>query len=341
MGAAAAERRDEHRDEDGVRARRRPGGRVAGLLLAIVVAGFLAAAVVRLLDLDLSGPAVALIALTPYVLALGMLLLVVAALLRRWITAALVFAVCAALATGVIGRVLPDDRPFGRGQQLRVLTSNTHVGKADAVALVDLVRRHRVDVLSLQELTPEMVADLDAAGLGAELPHRRFVAAPGASGSGVAARYPVEERGDVGRTTFAEPTALVDLPGAHDIEITAVHSVPPVGTMGIEGADLWRRELASLPEPTTSGPLRVLAGDFNATLDHGPMRRLVNRGYRDAAEQVGQGLVPTWPARDTLAPPVTLDHVLVDRRCPIDDVLVLDVPGSDHRAVLATFTLPE
>ncbi|MCP2262271.1 putative conserved protein YafD, endonuclease/exonuclease/phosphatase (EEP) superfamily [Streptoalloteichus tenebrarius] len=333
--------RDERRDESDVRPRRRPGGRVVGLVLAVVVAGFLVAAALRLLDLDVSGPAVAVIALTPYTLALGLLLVVVAALLRRWITAALVFAVSAALATGVIGRLLPDDRPFGRGQQLRVMSANTHVGKADAAALVDLVRRHRVDVLSLQELTPEMVADLDAAGLATELPHRRFVAAPGASGSGVASRHPVEERGDVGRTTFAEPRTLVDLPGAHDIEITAVHSVPPVGSMGTEGSDLWRRELASLPEPSSGGPLRVLAGDFNATLDHGPLRRLVNLGYRDAAEQVGRGLVPTWPSRETLAPPVTLDHVLVDRRCPVDDFLVLDLPGSDHRAVLAVFTLPE
>ena len=39
-------------------------------------------------------------------------------------------------------------------------------------------------------------------------------------------------------------------------------------------------------------------------------------------------------------PPVTLDHVLVDRRIGVRDVHVRAVSGSDHRAVLATVTLP-
>ena len=33
--------------------------------------------------------------------------------------------------------------------------------------------------------------------------------------------------------------------------------------------------------------MRILAGDFNATLDHAELRRLIGRGYHDAAEQAG------------------------------------------------------
>ena len=44
--------------------------------------------------------------------------------------------------------------------------------------------------------------------------------------------------------------------------------------------------------------MRLLVGDFNATLDHAALRRLLDTGYRDAASVVGQGMTPTcWPIR--------------------------------------------
>jgi endonuclease/exonuclease/phosphatase family metal-dependent hydrolase len=38
---------------------------------------------------------------------------------------------------------------------------------------------------------------------------------------------------------------------------------------------------------------------------------------------------------------VTIDHVLVDRRCVVEQYQVLDVPGSDHHAVFAEFFLSD
>ena len=94
--------------------------------------------------------------------------------------------------------------------------------------------------------------------------------------------------------------------------------------------------LAAQPRAEPSGTVRVLAGDFNATLDHAPMRRLLSSGYRDAAATVGVGLVGTWgPYDGDLIPPVTIDHVLVDRRVAVAAVSVHPLPGGDHRAVLA------
>jgi endonuclease/exonuclease/phosphatase (EEP) superfamily protein YafD len=87
--------------------------------------------------------------------------------------------------------------------------------------------------------------------------------------------------------------------------------------------------------------VRVLAGDFNATLDHALLRRLLDTGYRDAAATVGAGLVGTWgPYDGDPIPPVVIDHVLADRRVGVVAVSVHRVPGSDHRAVLASLTPP-
>ena len=87
------------------------------------------------------------------------------------------------------------------------------------------------------------------------------------------------------------------------------------------------------------GPLRVLAGDFNATLDHDALRGLIARGYVDAADATGSGLKPTWPVGKR-PPGITIDHVLVDRRIAVRSYGVHEVRGSDHRAIVAELRVP-
>lgn len=87
----------------------------------------------------------------------------------------------------------------------------------------------------------------------------------------------------------------------------------------------------------------MLAGDFNATLDHAPLRALIATGYADAGDAAGAGLVGTWRAQSQagrLLPAVPLDRVLVDPRVAADGLSVHPIPGSDHRSVIAELTLP-
>jgi endonuclease/exonuclease/phosphatase (EEP) superfamily protein YafD len=314
--------------------RTRRGGTT--FLLVVALVAFLVFGFVRLLGVDGTRHMVAATALTPYFAVGGVLLGVVALLLRRWAVGVLALSLAAVLVAAVAPRAFPDSRPVGVGLGVTVMASNFLVGKADAEVVVDAVRRHGVDVLAMQELSPAMVADLDRAGLGAVLPHRHFLAEPGGSGSGIASRYPLAPRELTPPGSLRQAGALVDLPG-EDLEVVSVHPMPPV--VG-DGPETWQRELAGLPERELGGPVRVLAGDFNATLDHVALRRLLNSGYVDAADQVGAGLVPTWPSGRLWPPPVTIDHVLVDGRCPVDSFEVVDVPGSDHRAVVTRFVVP-
>ena len=122
------------------------------------------------------------------------------------------------------------------------------------------------------------------------------------------------------------------------VEIESAHPCAPYAP----GMDrIWRADMALEPRATPEGALRVLLGDFNATLDHALLRSLIATGYRDAAATVGKGLTPTWPTTDQLIPGVTLDHVLADQRIGVEQVSIHDVLGSDHRAVFAELTLPQ
>src|ERR1700739_138732 len=59
----------------------------------------------------------------------------------------------AALTAAVAPRAIPHPQPPADGAELRVLTSNMLVGRADAESLVRLVTSTGADVLFLQELT--------------------------------------------------------------------------------------------------------------------------------------------------------------------------------------------
>jgi endonuclease/exonuclease/phosphatase family metal-dependent hydrolase len=196
--------------------------------------------------------------------------------------------------------------------------------------LVDLVRGTRADVLSVQELPPDAERALDAAGLAELLPHRRV------DREGGTALYARVELRDVDVRTDTV-TASVPLPGAPPVEVVALHPPAPNDNARIPE---WRAGLRALPPATPDGPIRILAGDFNATLDHAELRRLLDTGYEDAAAEVGAGLRPTWPIGRRMPALVTIDHVLADARCGVRAVSVHDLPGSDHRAVFAELVLP-
>lgn len=101
----------------------------------------------------------------------------------------------------------------------------------------------------------------------------------------------------------------------------------------------WRGQLSALPEPGDSP--RILAGDFNATLDHAQFRRLLRRGYVDAASQAGNGLSATWGPQPGRRPALlAIDHVLTDRRCAVLTTSAHRLAGTDHRALYAELRLP-
>ena len=226
-------------------------------------------------------------------------------------------------------------QPEVRGPRLRALTVNLFVGRADAEAVVDQAGRAAIDVLFVQELTEEAVTRLKQAGLEDLMPHTRLDLRRGPRGSGIYSRFPLSDGPFVPPAHAAQPTALLTLPGGQTVDLICVHPCAP--TQRRAGVTQWRQELGALPPP--GGRPRVVAGDFNATLDHAAFRALLRLGYADSARQTGHGLIPTW-GRPGQAAVLTLDHVLVDRACAVLGYSVAVVPGSDHRAVYAEIQLP-
>ncbi|MER7499839.1 endonuclease/exonuclease/phosphatase family protein [Nonomuraea pusilla] len=281
-------------------------------------------------------PWVPAVAFTPYAAAAAVLALGLALLLRRRAAALVALAAAVALGVAVLPRALPDGGgPAAKGPELRVLAANLMVGEADPARLVELVEELKPDVLALQELTPKALSRLEGEGLRDLLPHAVTRPLPGVGGSAVYARHPLTPGQAIQYGPFGQARAFLAHPHAGRIEVVSVH---PCAPRRHGRAPCWRQGLEALPRG--GGPLRLLAGDFNATLDHLPVRDLLADGYRDAADAAGRGLRATWPQGGWGPFGVTIDHVLADERMGVTDFRVLSLGGTDHRPVFATLRLP-
>jgi endonuclease/exonuclease/phosphatase (EEP) superfamily protein YafD len=297
-----------------------------------------------------SATAFALLPLTPVVAVVALLVALVALVLRRRAAGGVALVAALALAVVVVPRAVPSDDPaVGPGQAngpVVVATVNLQFGRADPAAVVALVRERRVDVLGLEELTPDAERGLDAAGLGAELPHRASMARAGGGGTALLARHPLAPSGLPLRPgEFSQVTARVLAP-AGPVDVVVAHPAAPVFRGDPDG---WAREITDLPGPAPpAGPPRLVIGDLNATLDHRPLRAVLagdaaqrsstgeGRGWTDAARELGAGLRGTWPTDAAVPPFAAIDHVLVSGPATPVDVEIRRVPATDHAGLVVT-----
>ncbi|MET9341012.1 endonuclease/exonuclease/phosphatase family protein [Nonomuraea sp. NPDC003804] len=305
------------------------------VLAWVLVLPFAAWALLRVTGADVGDRWIQLVAFTPYVAAASAVPVLAAGLLRRWVPLAVAAVTAGALALAVLPRSFADAGPSG-GTTFRVLAANLAVGAGDGTELMRLVERLRPDVLTIQELTPAARDRLDELGLRERMPYVVDRSHTGVWGSGIYATHPLTEQPMIALGGFRQARAVVGVKGGPEIEVVSVHPCAPSHAAKMA---CWRSGLAALPR--AGQRLTVLAGDFNATLDHWPVGELLASGYRDAADAVGLGFTATWPQQGWRpVPGVTIDHVLADQRMGVRSFSVHQLAGTDHRPVFAELTLP-
>jgi endonuclease/exonuclease/phosphatase (EEP) superfamily protein YafD len=220
---------------------------------------------------------------------------------------------------------------------LTVMTSNLHLGQADPAAVAAIAAHEAADVVVLEEVTPQEMQALT--GLRASYPYVAGGAAPWAYGTVVLSRFPLSE---VLQLHVSKGAWLMRVAAQRPFWLIAVHTAQPL-TAYPDWAPDHDALLAAVRR--LDGPL-VLAGDFNATLDHRPMRQLLAAGLSDAARQSNAGWQATWPADERsgrLVPfglgLMTLDHVLFSADFSAVSTSTHEVPRSDHRALVARLAL--
>lgn len=324
-------------DVGGVVTTRRPGRRrLPSWLVWLGVTPFVIWAAFRLTGIEWGKYGVLLATATPYAAVGALLALAIALLARRWIQAIVALVSVVLLGAVVLPRAFAATETPVAGGSLKILSINMRFGSADAKTIMDLVRRLRPDILNTQELSPTGTAALKAQGLEQSMPYAHLEEGWSASGSGIFSRLPLTKLPDFApKPGHNMPYVRFAVPGGSTVELVDVHTVAPLGPE----VPLWQAAMRALPSPER-GTIRILAGDYNATLDHSEFRNVLARGYKDVGEVAGIGLTPTWPAGRRLPPMITIDHVLVDPRVSVVSAEVHDVPQTDHRAVFTELRVP-
>jgi len=326
----------------------------AAVLILAVAAALLAAAWPQLLGLHrtpLVAHAVSLRALAASV-AIGLLLLIlVAATLARGFRSMAASLTVMLVAFVLVNAAVLSTRGFGghpaaeaEGTSLTVLTWNTLGPATEPEAIATLALETGADIVTLPETTIDtatQVAVLMREGgqpmWANTLSYSEYLPAQSTSllTSTELGQYDYDT---LARSTAVLPTMVATPRSGDGPTIVAVHAVAPL----LDQFDNWRADLKLLADFCTGGNI-IMAGDFNATLDHmtglGSQPGFALGDCSDAAMGAGSAALGTWPTRLPVILGAPIDHVMATSDWSVTSAEViqsLDESGSDHRPIVAT-----
>ncbi|MGW9628485.1 endonuclease/exonuclease/phosphatase family protein [Microbacterium sp. NPDC055521] len=332
--------------------------RLIGILLSALFA--MATAVLvwpQFFRLELTFPITQIIASRAALVGVFLLVALVAALLlfarplRGFAASILIIALLGAGANGVVGAMRgfgSDALPQKTDESVRVLSWNTAGAAVSADTIAGVIADQQIDVVSLPETSEEVGEQIAIMMRDAGRPmwvhhvniHPDVPDGPQAWQTTILisadlGEYSViDSSRDGSSNTGSVPSAVAMPVDGTGPTIVAVHAVAPRQN----AMPQWRSDLEWIADQCPEGEF-ILAGDFNATLDHmasfgvdgGTMGRCV-----DAAASTGNGMVATWPAQLPRLAGAPIDHIMSSPEWKASGTLVLeDSGGSDHRALVA------
>lgn len=331
---------------------------------AVVVALFAAAIVLmtwpELARLEREFPFAQIVALRPILIgalvAIALLFLVLA-LGRRirafclWIVLVSLVGAAGGAGTLALRGLGAETLPPKTDESVRVMTWNTAGQATDAETIAETAVAMQADIVALPETTIDTGRDVAVAMGERGRPmwaHVDSYEGPDSWDANSTAllispelgEYAVIESEAAGtsNTTIVPSAVAMPVDGDGPV-VVAVHAVAPRP----EEMASWRSDLQWLADQCATEDV-IMAGDFNATLDH--MARLgvddadLGRCH-DAARSTGNGGIGTWPT-DLPAPlGAPIDHVMATASWkPEGSVVIssLDHSGSDHRPLVVQYT---
>lgn len=189
------------------------------------------------------------------------------------------------------------------------------------------------DVVMLQELSINDLKALEKTEAYDKYAFRFTKATTSTDGLAIWSKYPLADTELVTSAGFPQMRATIEVDGKH-VVLWCVHTMAPVA-----GVDDWKADFSTLTKRVEKEDGHVvMAGDFNATMDHAPLRKLIDdASLTDVHTDLGKGSLHTWPVDDGFARRlgglVRIDHGLVsDNVTPLHGGAA-NGAGSDHRSI--------
>lgn len=222
------------------------------------------------------------------------------------------------------------------GNSIRVFSGNLWWGKADSEGLVELIRRHEIDVFAAQELGFE-----NAEAISSELPYGTLDPSSSFFGMGIALRRPAEFSQiplyhRAARRVVLDPSEWDGLSRPLDlvnIHIQAPHAIRPFPSPWVRHRQVSDLERFFAENPSDA---RLVVGDYNATPlwpVYRRMARMFSDGAIQSAQREGRPVEATWGPTSGSPRMLRIDHAMV-RGLEVENFQVVDIPGSDHSGLV-------
>jgi endonuclease/exonuclease/phosphatase (EEP) superfamily protein YafD len=215
--------------------------------------------------------------------------------------------------------------------KFRLMSLNVLGGGADSEQVAE--HAAKADIVILVEATPDALTALKPFGWDERFPYSLGDPKDGFTNTAVYSRFPLSHSTQIGGTSFQQWVTTARVPKVGDIRLIAVHPCNPYC-----GGDRWSAEHQVVRRAVIDNidqPL-VVAGDFNAVDDHGPMQALRRDGLQSATDVAGAGWLPTYPSNSRLPPLLPIDHVMINEDVTATSVTSFAITGTDHRGLIAT-----
>ena len=271
--------------------------------------------------------------LVGYLLALSCLLIALRRARRRLVPAAIiaVVMVLSGFHLAWLGPLFVNDHRAAATPEFRLMSLNMSGSESATREVAE--RAAQADLVILIQTSPAALTALNSFGWNQRFPFSLGEPKDGFSDTAVYSRFPLSRSTLIRATSFQQWVTTVRVPDAGRIRLIAVHPCNPF----CDG-NRWTAEHQILREVVIENldqPL-VLAGDFNAVNDHGPMQALQRAGLKSATDVAGAGWLPTYPANRQIPPLLPIDHVMINEDLTSTSVTSFAIPGSDHHGLLAT-----
>lgn len=319
------------------------GPKFQGLLFTVAAFALLPAIVATIMRISAPthDPAAQLAAFTPYgligyLVALVCLLLALVRARHRLVLTVVTMAV-AALTTLHLAWLAPlfiNDHRVAATPEFQLMSLNMFNGEADSPEVAK--QAAHADIVILVETTPAALESLKPFGWNRRFPYSLGDPKDGSFNTAIYSRFPLSHSTSIAGTSFQQWLTTVRVPDVGSIRLMAVHPCNPYC-----GDDRWIAEHEILREAVIDNidhPL-IVAGDFNAVDDHGPMLALRHIGLKSATDVAGAGWLPTYQSNGRLPPLLPIDHIMINNDVTATTVSCFAITGTDHRGLLASLAL--
>lgn len=263
-------------------------------------------------------------------------LLVLLALRRKWLPAAVLFAIATLNAWPVLPylpRPAPAAAATPTAAPFKIMTVNVSYRRFSARRFRDIVADASPDVLLVIEFTPQ--AEETLAYVDKEFAYKLKAPAEGPYGIALWSHFPLEHAYTFPLGPVQGIDARIQAPGGA-FTLLGLHLMSPTLP---HRAEQRNEELAMIAErrATIMGPV-VVAGDFNIT-PYSPYYSDWLEAAQLTDTRYGRTLSTSWPVVLPILG-IPIDHVAVSKEFTVLSHQRLPAFGSDHWGIMAELALP-